>query len=152
MSNLQAPSSLAEEHRELFSELGELASEGGETGKAIKELLAVLELHFEKEEGAVMPLLGALRPLSEGKAIRNHSEVMSFHERFSSDYPRMLKEHAQVKKLIERVRAAAKEGKGGVVTVMDELEHHAKVEEEVLYPAAMLVGAFARGKAKAKVP
>ena len=150
---MQAPSSLAEEHRELFRGLGELASEGGETGKAVKELLAVLEPHFEKEEGAVMPLLGALRPLSEGKAIRDYSEVMSLHERFSSDYPRMLKEHAQVKKLIELVRtAAAKEGKGGVVTVMDELEHHAKVEEEVLYPAAMLVGAFARGKAKAKVP
>ena len=97
-----------------------------------------------------MPLLGALRPLSDGKAIRNPSEAMSLHKRFSSDYPRMLKEHAQVKKLIERARTAAAKGKGSVVAVMDELEHHAKVEEEVLYPAAMLVGAFARGKAKVK--
>ncbi len=152
MSGLQAPSSLAEEHRGLFRELVELESEGGKTGKAVNELLAVLEPHFEKEEEAVMPLLGALRPLSEGKAIRDYSEAISLHERFSSDYPMMLKEHAQVKKLIERVRTAArKEGKGGVVAAMDELEHHAKVEEEVLYPAAMLVGAFASGKAKAKV-
>ena len=149
---MQAPSSLTEEHRELFRELRELASEGGEPGKAVKELLAVLEPHFEKEEEAVMPLLGALRPLSGGKVIRNPSEVKSLHKRFSSDYPKMLKEHAQVKKLIERARtAAAKKGKGRVATVMDELEHHAKVEEEVLYPAAMLVGAFARGKAKAKI-
>ncbi len=149
---MQAPSSLAEEHRELFRELAELESEGGETGKAVNELLAVLEPHFEKEEGVVMPLLGALRPLSEGKAIRDYSEAMSLHERLSSDHPRMLKEHAQVKKLIERVRTAAtKEGKGGAVTVMDELEHHTKVEEEVLYPAAILIGTFASGKAKAKV-
>ncbi|MDG6945799.1 MAG: hemerythrin domain-containing protein [Nitrososphaerota archaeon] len=152
MSDLQAPSSLEEEHRELFRELVELESEGGETGKAVKELLAVLEPHFEKEESVVMPLLGALRPLSDGKPIRNPSEAMSLYKRLSSDYPKMLKEHAQVKKLIESVRmAAAKVEKGRALTVMDGLEHHAKVEEEVLYPAAMLVGAFAKGKAKAKV-
>ena len=152
MSDLQAPGSLEEEHRELFRELVELESEGGETGKAVKELLAVLEPHFEKEERVVMPLLGALRPLSDRKPMRNPSEAMSLYKRLSSDYPKMLREHGQVKKLIERTRiAAARVGESRALTVLDELEHHAKVEEEVLYPAAMLVGAFAKGKAKVKV-
>lgn len=153
MIELQTPESLAEEHHELFHELRELASEEGETGKAVKELLSVLEPHFEGEEETAMPLLGLLRPLSEGKAVSHPMEVMSLHARFSSDYPRMLKEHVRVKELIGRVRgAAAKGGKRHAEAVMDELELHAKIEEEVLYPAALLVGALAKASVKATAP
>ena len=152
MNSLQVPESLTEEHHELFHELKELASEKSETGKAVSDLLAVLEPHFEKEEETAMPLLGALKALSEGKAMPNPSEAMSLYAKFSSDYPKMLKEHSQVKELIERVRAMAGRGKTRAAIVMDELELHAKVEEEVLYPAALLVGAFAKAPVKASAP
>ena len=152
MSNLEVPESLTEEHHELFHELREVASDNSPTGKAVKELLVVLEPHFEKEEETAMPLLGALRPLSEGKAIPSPSEAMSLRMKFASDYPKMLKEHSQVKELIERVRAtAAKDGNTRAAAVMDKLELHAKVEEEVLYPAALLVGVFAKSGATANI-
>lgn len=150
MSNLQVPEPLTEEHHELFHELRELASEDGETGRAVRNLLAVLEPHFEKEEKSAMLLLGALKPLSEGRVIPNLAATMSLHARFSSDLPTMLKEHSRVKELIERVRAtAAKNSKTQAHAVMDGLELHAKVEEEILYPAALLVGAFAKAGLKA---
>ena len=150
MPSLQVPESLTEEHHELFHELRELASEKNETGEAVRDLLAVLEPHFEKEEESAMPLLGALGLLSEGRALPNPAEAMSLHAKFSSDHLHMLKEHSQIKELVERARATAlKDGKAHVAAVMDELEHHAKIEEEVLYPAALLVGAFAKAGVKA---
>lgn len=153
MSSLRVPESLTEEHHELFHELKELASEKNETGKAVRELLAILEPHFEKEEESAMPLLGALRPLSEGKALPDPSVAMTLHARFVSEYPEMLEEHSRVKELIEHVRStAAKDGKPRAAIVMDELALHAKVEEEVLYPAALLVGAFAKAGVKVSTP
>ena len=151
MTALKTPESLTEEHRELFHKLGKLAGEKGETAREVKELLTVLEPHFEREEEAAMPLLGALRPLSEGKVVRDPSEVSSLHRKFTSEYPEMLEEHNQVKRLIDDVRNAAKKAQDvNALTMMDELEHHAAVEEEVLYPAAMLVGAMASVGAKVR--
>lgn len=151
MTVLKTPESLTEEHRELFHKLGKLAAEKGETAREVKELLTVLEPHFEKEEETAMPLLGALRPLSEGKVVRDPSEVSSLHRKFTSEYPEMLEEHNQVKRLIDNVRNAAKKAQDeNALTMMDELEHHAAVEEEVLYPAAMLVGAMAGVGAKVR--
>lgn len=151
MTVLKSPESLAEEHHELFHKLGKLAAEKGETRREVKELLTVLEPHFEKEEEAAMPLLGALRPLSEGKVVRDPSEVSSLHRKFTSEYPEMLEEHNQVRRLIDNVRNAAKKAQDeNALTMMDELEHHAAVEEEVLYPAAMLVGTMASVGAKVR--
>ena len=82
MTRLKVPGSLTEEHHELFHELRELASEKGGAGKAVKELLKVLEPHFEREEQAAMPLLGILGPLSEGKAVRHASEVVPLYAKF----------------------------------------------------------------------
>lgn len=141
MTSLKTPESLAEEHRELFGELRRLAAGDDRTGKEVRRLLDVLEPHFEREEEAALPLLGALRPLSEGKALADPSEAVSLRERFASEYPRMLEEHRQVKALIDDVRGAAEKAKQErALALMNELEHHAIVEEEVLYPAALLLG------------
>lgn len=56
----------------------------------------------------------------------------------------MFKEHAQIGKLIEGVRKAALGEKHvDVVDMLDALAHHARVEEEVLYPAALIAGSLA---------
>lgn len=148
---MKAPESLAEEHRELFRNLRRLAARGGRTGREVRKLLDLLDPHFEREEQAAMPLLGALKPLSEGVALEGPSEVMSLHERLASEYPQMLEEHRQVKGLIDGVRKTAGKGRQRLaLALMDELEHHACVEEEVLYPAALLVGELAEARAKVR--
>ncbi len=144
MTSPKIPKSLTEEHRELFHELRELAEEKGNVGSATRRLLTALGPHFEKEEESAMPLLGALRPLAEGKRVLNSAEVTSLHHRFASDYSTMLKEHKEVKRLACKVRDAAREaGNQHALALMAELQHHATVEEEVLYPAAILTAEFA---------
>ncbi len=141
MTRIETPESLRREHHHLFRELRELAEEKGETGSRVKELLALLEPHFEKEEESAMPLLGALKPISERDGMPDRSLVASLHARFLSEYPVMLREHLQIKRLIGRVCSSAKNARDQrALATMAELEHHAAVEEEVLYPAALLAG------------
>ena len=57
--------------------------------------------------------------------------------------PRMLQEHAIIREAVERFRAAAdKGGREEYVRFSDELAAHARQEEEILYPAAVLVGRY----------
>ena len=63
----------------------------------------------------------------------------------------MLKEHAEVGRLIEGVRrAASKSNDERGLTLMDQLAHHAAIEEEVLYPAATLAGMIAKSLEEAR--
>jgi hemerythrin len=144
MTTLKTPDSMTEEHHELFRKLRELAAGDDQVAGEVRELLKVLEPHFEKEEKLAMPLLGVLKPLSKGEAIKDRSKFTSLHERFLSEYPRMLEEHKRIKRLIEKVRTITKKtNEQRALEVMDELEHHAALEEEVLYPVAVLVLAIA---------
>jgi hypothetical protein len=61
---LVIPPSLKEEHREIMGSLDEFANFREEIGKAIRELLRVLEPHFEKEERLAMPVLCSISQLS----------------------------------------------------------------------------------------
>lgn len=142
MTVLKTPESLAEEHEEIFTDLRQLAKLNSETGSATRELLSVLEPHFQKEEMLAMPLLGALQSLStlKDKEVR---EILFLHEDFGKGYSGMLKDHKKIVALIDKTRKAAKkDGRPDAFAVLDGLKHHARVEEEVLYPAAMLVGTY----------
>jgi iron-sulfur cluster repair protein YtfE (RIC family) len=148
MTTLKVPESLVQEHTELFHELRKLAKKSGEMGKAVKNLLSALEPHFKKEEETAMPLLSVLDPLSKGLE-SDSSEVILLHKKFCSEYPKMLKDHERIKELVaEAKRVAFKERESSAVSLMDALAHHAAIEEEVLYPAAMLVGLFVKERVK----
>lgn len=141
MSVLTIPASLTEEHEEIFSELKKFAKTNGETGLAIRELLGVLEPHFEKEDELAMPLLGLLPKLAMGEKLGYVAEVVALHEKFGREYRRMFHEHEAIReKISEATKAAKRERRPKVCDLLDRLAHHAKVEEEVLYPAALLVG------------
>ena len=150
MSVLEIPDSIREEHEELFSGLRSLAETRGSTGKAIRELLEVLEPHFEKEDTVAMPLLGAIAYLARGDAGRELENVVLLQEKLAHELDSMLSEHKAILNRIASAKAAAgEEGNGRALSLLAGLEHHAKVEEEVLYPAAMLAGIAARDMKRA---
>lgn len=138
---MKTPESLREEHEEIFHELRKLSQLKDETGRSMRELHDVLKPHFEREEELAMPLLGLLLPLSAGKEIEDVEKVLELHGKFRQAYVEMIHEHEQVRgKIAAAKRAAEREGHKDGVELMDALAHHAKIEEEVLYPAALLVG------------
>ncbi len=56
------------EHEELHAELVKATKAGGKIGEVAKAVARILHSHFVKEEEYVLPPLGLLPPLAEGKA------------------------------------------------------------------------------------
>lgn len=142
---LVSPSSLKEEHNEIMTSLRDFAALPSATGKAVAELLDVLEPHFEKEETLAMPVLGSIPELVSGDRVTDLREIAESQGALLQEYDKMFEEHAELKKFIVRAqKAARRERHEEVVEFLSALTHHTRVEEQVLYPAALLAGTVAK--------
>ncbi len=89
MTMLNIPPSLEEEHKEIMESLHSFSSFGGKTGTAVKELLEVLEPHFEKEEEVAMPVLGSLSMLVSRENYSDLNEIAASEKRLEHEYKKM---------------------------------------------------------------
>ncbi|MBM4462975.1 MAG: hypothetical protein FJ012_06505 [Chloroflexi bacterium] len=141
------PQSLKLEHEELHAELTEATRAGGMVGKAAKAVEKVLHTHFAREEEYSLPPLGLLRLLAEGRITADMRAVILMTNRLKADLGQMLEEHkAIVDALRSLSEASQKENKTRYVQFADRLILHAQTEEEVLYPAAILIGEYLKLK------
>lgn len=148
-AKLSPPSSIKKEHEELHEKLHHLVGIGGKTGSAAKEVARLLQPHFEKEEKFALPPLRQLSELSEGRTPSDSAETVRLTDQFKRELPQMLNEHKAVVGALQRLKDAAKaEGKQEAVAFADALEAHATLEEEVLYPTALLIGKYLKEKGK----
>jgi len=137
------PPSLKAEHEELHSELAKATTAGGRAGEAAKEVARLLHPHFVKEEEYAMPPLGLLSALAEGKVTPDMAKALAMTDRLKAELSEMLKEHKAIVAALETLAAAAKaEGKTEYVHFAEKLLLHARTEEEVLYPASILIGEY----------
>lgn len=141
------PKPLKLEHKELHRELVEAVKTFGSIGKAAEAVAKVLHPHFVKEEEYALPPIGLLKVLAKGKVSKDMEEVLAMTDKLKKDLPNMLKEHkAVVAALKKLVAAAKKEKRNDIVHFAEKLMLHAKTEEEVLYPAAILIGEYLKEK------
>ncbi len=71
--------------------------------------------------------------------------VLPMTEALQRELPQMLREHEAIRAAVGQFRkAAADAGRQEYVTFSDELAAHSRQEEEILYPAAVLVGRYVR--------
>lgn len=116
---------------------------GGRTGAAAVEVEKLLAPHFVKEEQLAMPQLGLLESLAAGKMPANAESVIQTSDNLEAELPKMLNEHKEIVAALGNLRTEAqKEGKPAAVRFADELTAHALMEEQILYPAAILVGKY----------
>ena len=143
----EIPKPMKIEHDELHADLVNATKAGGQTGEAAKAVAKVLHNHFVKEEEYALPPLGLLVALSGGKFETGMADVLKMTDKLAADLPKMLAEHAEIvaalKKLVE---AATAENKPGIVRFAQKLMLHAQTEEQVSYPAALLIGAYIKGR------
>lgn len=139
--NFQVPAAISAEHRELHAELERATGAGGATGAAAKEVARLLHGHFEKEEAYAMPPLSLLGRLAKGELDPSMAAARKLTDQLQAQLPEMLAEHAAIVQALNRLSDAADlEGLPDVVRFSDKLIAHAKMEEDILYPAALLVG------------
>jgi hypothetical protein len=118
-------------------------AEGGEVGTAAGELERALAPHFKREEEIATPPLGLLPALTQGEATVEMRSVLPMTEALERELPEMLREHDSIRTAVAQLRRAAERaGKKDYVRFADNLAAHAREEEELLYPAAILVGRY----------
>ena len=141
------PKPLKAEHEELHEELARATKAGGNIGKAAKAVAEIMHSHFEKEEEYAMPPLGLLKPLAEGEETPEMKGVLKMTDRLKKELPEMLAGHKAIVAALEKLSEAAKEeDKPEYAHFAEKLILHAKTEEEVLYPASILIGKYLKLK------
>lgn len=144
---LKIPQSLKAEHAELHQELAKAIGAGGKVAETAKVVAELLHAHFVKEEEYALPPLGLLSSLAEGKVTPEMRKVIGISNRLKADLPQMLQEHKAIVSALDKLIAAAKqENKPEHAHFAEKLILHAQNEEEVLYPAAILVGEYLKLK------
>jgi hemerythrin-like domain-containing protein len=155
---LRIPESLELEHEELHEQLYKGIKEGGKVGEAAKAVAHVLHPHFEKEEEYALPPLGLLSSLlleeqeqRKGRKSKITQEmknnVISMADRLKTDLSHMVEEHNEIVASLNNLIEIAKiENKKELVQFAEKLKLHAKTEEQVLYPTAILIGEYLKLK------
>jgi hemerythrin superfamily protein len=134
------PQSIQMEHEELHEQLARAMKAGGKTGDAARAVMKVLQPHMAREEELVAPCLALLRPAVDGTLTREMAELLSRVAPLREELPRMLDEHARIIEALRNlIQAAAEENQPGFAKLAQMLVAHAQEEEEILYPAAILV-------------
>lgn len=152
-SAIEIPKSLQTEHEAIHSTLVEATQAPGSVGIAAKELAEVLHPHFVREEQIALPPLGLIAPLAAGDRLSEAvvSDVLAMTDALRSELPRMLEEHKKIRAAVEKLRLAARAEKATKYEQLaEDLALHAQTEEEVLYPAALVVGELLRARRQIK--
>jgi hemerythrin len=118
----------------------------GKDSIAVK-LYEVMKYHFSEEEQYVFPPLGILPVLAEGNIPKEGDMIISLTMRFKSNSAKILAEHQMIKTLIEEYKLRSKtQNDIGFDEFERELAEHAQVEEEIYFPAAIVVGDYLKFK------
>jgi hypothetical protein len=147
MSRAELPHVLQHEHQELRDEMVKATKLGGETGAAAKEVVKVLFPHVMLEEEFAIPPLAILQRLAEGEITPDMARVIPQSELLKAQLPRMLDEHKMIVVALQKLhQAAMREQHGGYAQFAQKLIQHAQMEEEILYPASIVVGEYLKLK------
>lgn len=119
---LEIPQSMREEHEEIHGALVTATEVPGPVGEAARELADILHPHFVREEQIALPPLSLLEPLAQGTFAPWMRDVLPMTDSLAAELD------------VERLAR--------------ELQAHARAEEELFYPAAILVGEIVRGRSQ----
>jgi hemerythrin HHE cation binding domain-containing protein len=145
---LEIPASLRAEHEEIHTALERATQAPGRVGEAARALAKVLHPHFVREEQIALPPLGLLAPLARNEFTEAMLDVLPMTDSLRAELPHMLEEHVAIRAATQRLGEVARaERNASVARLAEQLALHAKSEEEMFYPAAVLVGDIVRARA-----
>jgi hypothetical protein len=142
------PSSIKSEHDSLLARLHVITLFQDSTGIVAIKLLELMEHHFKEEENFVFPPLGLLPSLASGEIHEKSEEVIQLTENLKSQLTHLSVEHQLIKShMSDLERAARKDNHAGIIAFIHDVNKHAAFEEEIYFPAAILVGEYLKLRA-----
>lgn len=144
------PESLRHEHEEVLHALQEAVQAPGAVGQAARGLQRVLIPHFQREEQIALPPLGVLQRLVQQQDVSDLERwLLPMSDSLRNELPRMLEEHVGIRAATQQLeRAAQAAGNQPIVEFAQMLARHARAEEEMHYPMAILAGEVVRARLK----
>ena len=134
---------MEEEHEELHQELRKIAKIRGKIGSAALRVAEVLHPHFERENELALPVISVARELAEGKSSPDFPKALELADKFKAEYQRMLREHVEITRALDELEKPARRAKKqAVIRFTRKLKAHARTEEDLTYPAVLMVGKF----------
>lgn len=144
----QIPEALQHEHQEVEAALRLATETPGEVGAAARELERLLRPHFRREEQIALRPLGLLPQLARNEPIRVPEWLLPMTDSLRAEMPEMMDDHKVVHHAVQKLeQAGTKAGDGRAVELAQKLARHARAEEEIYYPMAVLVGEVVRARA-----
>jgi hypothetical protein len=141
------PISLLEEHAELYTAFETASRVPDETGAAARRVIALRGAHVAKEQRVAYPLLRLLPLLEKGKAEPWMAELLPLADQLRAELPSLKQEHVAIARALEALRTEAwAEGHQEYAFLAQRLKHHLRIEEEILYPAALVTAECVRGR------
>jgi hypothetical protein len=141
--NFAIPTSLKTEHEALHEMLGQATREPGAVGAAAREVARLLHPHFVREEEFAMPPLALLSALAAGEPTPDMAPAIAMARRLQAELPAMLRVHGDIVKALEVLEATARTAHlPAYEEFASALKLHAQTEEQVLYPAAVVIGKY----------
>ena len=146
--DLKIPPSLKHEHGEMRASLEIATHSAGKSGEAAREVARLLLPHFKKEEEYALPPLDVLAVFADGGMPEDPAAVIMKADRLKVELADMLKEHQAVAKALETLyEAATGEERPELARFARKLLLHAQMEEQIYYPASLLIGEYLKLKA-----
>jgi phytoene dehydrogenase-like protein len=143
---LATPEPLRIEHEEMRDALARASREPGAIGEEARRLARVMQPHIDKEETFALPPLGMLAELAHGVRSPEEAAAELMTRRLRKSLDDLYAEHRVIRGALEELLAAARsENRFDYAELATRMLHHMHMEEQVLYPAALMVGDYLRG-------
>ena len=140
-TRITVPRTIKAEHRELHHLLIRAVESGGRTGEAARRVADLMQPHMQKEEEFSLPPLSVLAALVKGEPVPDAELVVAMSERLRTEFVSLVREHDEIVRALQHLIVTARaDGRPEIVDFAEKLVLHAEMEEEVLYPAAILAG------------
>jgi hypothetical protein len=145
---LKIPPSLKHEHGEMRASLEMATHAAGKSGEAAREVARLLMPHFKKEDEYALPPLDVLTAIAVGGMPDNPAAIIAKTDRLRVELADMLKEHQAIAKSLESLYdAATGDERQELARFARKLLLHAQMEEQIYYPASLLIGEYLKLKA-----
>jgi hypothetical protein len=126
-------------------------NEPGRLGDQMRRIGRLLAPHCHKEECFAMPPLGLLPRLARGEFNADMAQVLTHTDWLRANLPTLVAEHRLIEAAAaELLEAAREDQRMDCVEFAEKLLQHVRMEEEVVYPAAILIGDYLRLRLAAK--
>ncbi|MGE5213736.1 MAG: hypothetical protein ACM3NN_08610 [Nitrospirota bacterium] len=140
----QVPESLRLDHAQLSAALSNAAQAAGRTRIAAEKIVQLLEAHVQKEDREVLQVLGLLAPLAK-RRVDLAAEDLSRLDDLELSQCALNRQHAALAAAGEQLLAIAREENAQEVLEFAEwLLLRIRLDEEILYPAALLIRNYLR--------